>query len=60
MLNTQNAFESVRRDGINEGKSEVVRNLLNNADFSIENIAALASVPVDFVFGCQFHMCDNC
>ncbi|MGV3762675.1 hypothetical protein [Parapedobacter sp.] len=50
---TQNAFDSVRREalneGVNEGKSEVVKNLLMNTDFGLDKIAFLASVPVDFV-----------
>ena len=62
---TQNAFDSVRREGIKEGvragikegiregineaKADVVRNLLLNTDFSIEKIAKLALVSLDFV-----------
>ena len=58
---TQNAFDSVRREGIpegvregikkgiNEAKADVVRNLLLNTDFSIEKIAKLALVSLDFV-----------
>lgn len=46
---TQNAFESVRKEGLKEGKSEVVRNLVLDFGFSEEQAAKAAEVPVDFV-----------
>ncbi len=42
---TQNAFDSVRR----ETTAQIVKNLLLSTNFSVEKIASLAVVPVDFV-----------
>ena len=46
---TQNAFDSVRREGVNEAKVEVVKNLLLDFGFSDEQAAKAAKVSVDFV-----------
>src|SRR5690606_16280120 len=50
---TQNAFDSVRREalreGINEGKAEVVKNLLLDFGFTDEQAASAAAVPIGFV-----------
>ena len=50
---TQNAFDSVRREalreGINEGKAEVVKNLLLDFGFTDEQAASAATVPIGFV-----------
>ena len=54
---TQNAFDTVRREalheGINEAKVEVVKNLLLSTSFSVERIASLAVVSEDFVLKVQ-------
>ena len=50
---TQNAFDTVRREGVNEAKVEVVKNLLLSTNFSVEKIASLAVVSVDFVLKVQ-------
>ena len=50
---TQNAFDTVRREalheGINEAKVEVVKNLLLDFGFSDEQAAKAATVSEDFV-----------
>lgn len=50
---TQNAFDSVRREalnkGVNEAKVEVVKNLLLDFGFTDEQAAKAATVSVDFV-----------
>ena len=50
---TQNAFETARREalqeGVNEAKVEVVKNLLLDFGFTDEQAAKAATVSVDFV-----------
>ncbi|RQP16994.1 MAG: Rpn family recombination-promoting nuclease/putative transposase, partial [Parapedobacter sp.] len=46
---TQNAFDTARREGKEEGKIEVVKNLIENFGFTNEQAAKAASVSIDFV-----------
>ena len=46
---TQNAFDTVRREVKEEAGFQFVKNLLFNTDFNDEKIAELASVSIDFV-----------
>ncbi len=42
-------IEKGKKEGVEKGKEVFVRNLLSHTDFSLEKIAALADVTVDFV-----------
>ena len=46
---TQNAFDSVRREAAEKRDFEFVKNLLFNTDFDDVKIAELASVSLGFV-----------
>lgn len=46
---TQNAFDSVRREGRLEGKTEVVRNIIVKLGLTNEQAAEVAEVSIDFV-----------
>ncbi|WP_353125305.1 hypothetical protein [Parapedobacter pyrenivorans] len=46
---TQNAFNSVRREAEEKAGFQFVKNLLFNTDFDDEKIAELASVSLSFV-----------
>ncbi|MGK6353021.1 Rpn family recombination-promoting nuclease/putative transposase [Parapedobacter sp. DT-150] len=46
---TQNAFDSVRREAKEEASFHFVKNLLFNTDFNDAKIAELASVSLDFI-----------
>ncbi|MGV3763060.1 hypothetical protein [Parapedobacter sp.] len=46
---TQNAFDSVRREAVEKRDFEFVKNLLFNTDFDDVKIAELASVSLSFV-----------
>ena len=48
---TQNAFDSVRREAIEKKSYEVVSNLLAAGRFTISEIANFATVTEDFVKG---------
>ena len=52
---TQNAIDSVRR----EVSERFVKNVLLNTDFSVENVASLTDVSVDFVLKVKANLNSN-